>query len=514
MNSGVQMAAIDPQALLLGLGGQKIPSAPEGMPGFGELLNLSPLSTAPTTAGGKPSTIVMNSGTDADSRPGDMIPIVISGDLLSLLGQPAMSIPDPGSDVDPAQLADGPVLAGAELLSPDDGDGKTIYIRIQTPENPDSVMPMSPDDGGERQEMILPMHLRTVEHRDGRIVADGVMQTATGKDVPIRLQLQVAENPLREQPADLSTLNSTESASAGNSAGGNSTMARMLADLHVEMIVVEPAAAETMPMPRMPYADIMGRPQIDVGNGDAMPSPVPVDAAPVPTTPVAARAATPVMPETATMPTADGKSSASPDMPAADQDTPDVIDQIVGRDGSSTASKADGGTTPAASTLTAASGTGGSDGSSQPSSGASQVRFYDLDHKLDMVKQNPGQRIKIQLVPSNLGKMELSIVSHRGLVTVNLAVESTQAKQAVERNLSQLEQRLASSGIKVDAVQLQVNQPSRGTTFANTHQQYYQGGYGGHGGRGSQQSPYRSARHYPTQLTDGGFKQELVNCLA
>ncbi len=512
MNSSVQMAAVDPLALLLGLGGQKIPSNPEGMPGFGELLNLAPL---PTAAGGEPSTIVPNSGTDADPRPDDMIPIVIPGDVLSLLGLAAMPIPDSGAMNDTPQFSHGPIMARAELLSPDDGTGDMIYVRIQTPEKTDSVLPETPENDGGRQEMILPMCLRTVEHRDGRIIADGEMLTATGKDVPIRLQLQVAENMMPELRADSPAMQ----APAVKADAGSPMMARMLANLNAEMIVVEPAVAETTPMPRMPFADIMGRPERTVKTGDAAPSPIALDAVKASARPIGTQAPTPVLPTISQAPTmsavSDMLSAASPDIPAADQDVPDMVDQIVGRDGSSpTAAKADGGMTPAASMLTAISDAGSIDNTSPQSSGATQVRFYDLDHKLDQLKQNPGQRIKIQLVPSNLGKMELSIVSHRGLVTVNLAVESTQARQAVERNLPQLQQRLASSGIKVDAVQLQVNHPTRGTMFANTHQHYYQGGYGGHGGRGSQQSPYRSTRQYRMQTPDTGFKQELVDCLA
>jgi flagellar hook-length control protein FliK len=513
MNSGVQMAAVDPLALLLGLGGQKISPNPEGTPGFGDLLNLAP---SPTAAGGEPSPIVMNPGKDADSQPGDMIPIVIPGEILSLLGQAAVATPDSGSNVNQQQLPGGPVMARAELMAPDDRNGDMVYVRIQMPGNSDSVVPETSDNDGGQQEMILPMRLRTVEHRGGRLIADGEMLTAAGKDVPIRLQLQVAENPQTEQPVDTPDPQTSTQASAGKAAGGNPSLARMLADLNAEMIVVEPAAAETTPLPRMPFADIMGRPERAVKNGNAAPSPITVDAATASAKPIGTQGPTPVLPQAPTTATiSDMSSTASADIPAADQDIPDMVDQIVGRDGSSSATaKSDGGAMPAASTLTATSGTSGIDGTPQQSSGAPQVRFYDLDHKLDQLKLNAGQRIKIQLVPSNLGKMELSIVSHRGLVTVNLAVESAQAKQAVEKNLPQLEQRLASSGIKVDAVQLQVNHPTRGTTFANTHQHYYQGGHGGRGGRGSQQSPYRSTHHYRMQTPDSNFSQELVNCLA
>ncbi len=511
MNSGVQMAAVDPLALLLGLGGRTMPSVPEGMPGFGELLNMAPLPTAPTSAGGEPSTIVTNLGMESGPQPDDMIPIVIPGDILSLLGQAAMSLPDSVATDETQQMPQGPVMARADVLAPDDGNGDMIYIRIQTPGSSDSGLPESSDGNGERQEMILPMRLRTVEHRDGRIIADGVMQTATGKDISIRLHMQAAEDVLAEQRLEYSGVHTSTAAAAGKADGGTPAMSRMLADMNAEMIVIEPATAGTTPMP---FADIMGRTARIAKSDVIAPSPNTVDPAAISVKPVAAQMTNLVMPQTPAAAMSDMLSAASSDTPA-DQDTPDMIDQIGGREASSsTAAKADGGVMPMATTLTAVSDTGTPAGSSPPSSEATQVRFYDLDHKLEQVKQNPGQRIRIQLVPSNLGRMELSIVSHRGLVTVNLAVESTQAKQAVERNLPQLEQRLASSGIKVDAVQLQVNHPTRNTMFANAHHQQYQGAYGGHGGRGSQQSPYRSSRQYRMATPDAGFKQELVNCLA
>jgi len=265
MNSGVS-----PLALLLGLGGQKIPSNPEGMPGFGELLNPGPLST-PGAAGGEPSTLVMNLGTGTDQRSDDTVPIVIPGNLLSLLGLTALST-ESGELNNTPSAKDGPVLAQAEVLMPDDGNGDMMYLRVRTWEDTGAGLAELTDDKGERQEMILAMRLRTVEHRDGRIIADGAIQTATGEDVPIRLQMQVAENAIPESTFDVNAVKPGTESMTGKTETNGPDMARMLADLKAEMIVIEPAAAETTPELRMPFADIMGRSERSIKAVNATPS--------------------------------------------------------------------------------------------------------------------------------------------------------------------------------------------------------------------------------------------------
>jgi len=141
------------------------------------------------------------------------------------------------------------------------------------------------------------------------------------------------------------------------------------------------------------------------------------------------------------------------------------------------------------------------------------VRFYDLDQKIGQLKRNPGQSIRIQLVPSNLGQMEVSIASYRGQVTVNLTVESEQARQAVEKNLTQLEHQLASSGVKVDQFQVTVNQPAKTLAFAQA-EQAYQGSFGSRQGRGYQDSS--RSQKLMQKFTPGGpsFETVMVNCLA
>ena len=120
-----------------------------------------------------------------------------------------------------------------------------------------------------------------------------------------------------------------------------------------------------------------------------------------------------------------------------------------------------------------------------------------------------------QLVPSSLGRMELSIASNRGIVTVNLALDSVQAKQTVERNISQLENRLASSGIKVDNFHITVHQPNKNDAAGQQYHPYQQGNRSGNqqqNGYARQQFGKSLAQRFAG--SDLNFDKVMVNCLA
>jgi flagellar hook-length control protein FliK len=146
-----------------------------------------------------------------------------------------------------------------------------------------------------------------------------------------------------------------------------------------------------------------------------------------------------------------------------------------------------------------------------------QVRFYDLDSKLEQLKTNPGQKIRIQLSPANLGKMDLTIASHRGMVTVTLTLDSGQAKEAVQRSLPILESRLAASGIRVDNFQVNAAPSSKGTQFFQIHQPFQQSGSAGYGyqrDRDDRQQAYQQPSKQSFGSPDFTFSAAMVNCLA
>ena len=146
------------------------------------------------------------------------------------------------------------------------------------------------------------------------------------------------------------------------------------------------------------------------------------------------------------------------------------------------------------------------------------VKFSNVEYKLDQLKHNPGQKIEIQLVPARLGKMDVSISTFRGQVTVNLTVESAAAGKAVEQNLSQLENKMLASGIKVDAFHVNVSHQEKATNFVQAQNPAYQ--QGGFYQQYQQQrqnnrqydNPGRPQQKY--QQEDISFDRVMVNCLA
>jgi len=489
MYNGVQMKAADPMALLMGSAGQTPPAGPEAAAGFDNLLNLVPSAPSMNSLGvqpgqGAPETImdIIKNGWS-----GDMIPLLAPQELIALSGQGLPTALDTASYAGQPPEMNGTVLVGAEILPPDDINDDMLYLNVRSLGD-SAQLPGFSNGDNEAQEMILPMRLRTVELRGGQIIADAGMQTATGKEIPIRLKLDIAGSTLSSDAA-----NSTEQ--TGNKARSHAPLPRLLQELDVRMIVIEQVALDEAPTLRPGQPSTRGIGEQSPGVVDRLPG-------------GAISGQSPISPLQAT--DDPGLSSQNSDR---QRELSTLFQQMNGTDAGGPSAAEPELSPMQAITAAQMAEAGTSKPASDPPSDVDQVRFYDLDHKLNQLRQNPGQRIKIQLMPPRLGRMELSVVSHRGLVTVNLTVESTQAKQAVEHNLPQLEQRLAVSGIKVDTFQLHVNQADRWNAFAQGQHQYYHGGHGSHRGRDFRQTPY-NRRGDGTHLSDAGFQQELVNCLA
>ena len=99
------------------------------------------------------------------------------------------------------------------------------------------------------------------------------------------------------------------------------------------------------------------------------------------------------------------------------------------------------------------------------------------------------------MIPVKLGKMDLTIAANRGIITVKLMVNSIAAKTALESNLGQLESQLASAGIKVDNLQVTVNQSSRQESYAGYQNQHQSSGFFD---QNSRQNLWRNRYHQNT----------------
>ncbi len=459
-------------------------SMPLKMPGEGRDSLLS--DALPTT---QPETAIMEN-----------ITLLLPANLVQALGigeQARGDATDVAADTDNSQMM---TAVKAELLSTDDGKQQALYLKILPRTTDPETASMISATGDKNEEMVLPMRLRTVEQQGDRIVADAELQTATGEDVSIRLRLEIAGNPTR--------IGDSKTGSEGFRSGPPKTstdvsLPRLLHNLDVKSVVIEPMAdvVEAGSKDILPRAAILPRNLAGLKPSSNNTSAVNLNAKVL-----SADEETPWLMPIKT----DDKSGGLNDFGQNRM----LFDDLNGNGQMASTRGTDAGMT--GTTTIPVSEIGQSLPDSEASGEAGQVRFYNIDQKLDQLKQNTGQRIKIQLMPSRLGNMELSISSQRGVVTVNLAVDSIQAKQAVERNLSQLESHLASSGIRVDNFQLHVNQASRSASYS-AYQQMYDRGQGdltGQQGRGFRQYAGDRRRMQQFNPSDGSFRQAMVNCLA
>lgn len=430
--------------------------------------------------------------------------VILPLDVARMLGLDIQPLPETVTQKLPLNDPEPMVMARAELFSADDGNDQILYLRIL----PD---PSAAATDGETpvEKMILPMRLRTVEHRGDRITADADLLTAAGEDVSIRLQLELAgiRNGIQEMASYRPQYPDTMPSSA--TVNGKLSLPRLLTNLDVKLLVIEQVEAENNLTPK---AVLPG------------PADMPVRGAGIKTLP------TGTLPETTSrevympVPGPDGSGS----MSARDQDAfragigPDgktstaamTAKPIVAGENVSLAPKQPGfdqilagatGTMSQAQTM-----------STEPlaDTGAGEIRFFDLEHQIDHLKHNPGQKIRIQLVPAKLGKMELAITSHRGLVTVHLTLDSLQAKQAVERSLGHLERHLAASGIRVDSLQVHVTPPPRSAMFAQQQDHQAGGWHARQQGGDHYRHPHDPRRWPQFSLSGPSFEQTMVNCLA
>lgn len=70
--------------------------------------------------------------------------------------------------------------------------------------------------------------------------------------------------------------------------------------------------------------------------------------------------------------------------------------------------------------------------------------------KAQVILRDGSSEMRMQLVPEHLGKLEMKIVVHDGMVTARFMVENAQVKSMIEGNLSQLKQSLESMGFHID----------------------------------------------------------------
>ena len=81
-----------------------------------------------------------------------------------------------------------------------------------------------------------------------------------------------------------------------------------------------------------------------------------------------------------------------------------------------------------------------------------------ITKKMTGVSHLNGEEISIQLEPENLGKIRVGLGLKDGVMTAHIGVESEQVKQIVEANLSNLRDTLENQGLKLQGLEVTVDQ--------------------------------------------------------
>lgn len=387
--------------------------------------------------------------------------------------------------------ADGMVKLPVSLVSVETDGKPELFLKIATSDQFQGFEGATGQKESDEDGMLLPMRLRTVEQSGGQLLADAELRTATGKAITIRLKLEiVGSNPEVNQLMD----------GKGSKAKPEANLLRNLGELNVQLISIEPAdeVKKSAVAHLIPTSDKGKGNMVSKSSNGRLSDMTGVTSGSKSTLTTTVLEAIEADPEV-TVSKGDGHGALSTKSDGSfDRFFPVNTGTKIGLD---------------LPTVIPAGETTGeaivSEKSDLPS-----VRYIELDKKLDMLKANPGQKIKIQMTPARLGPMELTIVNHRGQVTVNLTLSSLTAKAAVERNLAQLESQLASSGIKVDQFQIHVNQSSRSQSggFYHPGQNRQEGQTGHKENRTNQSFMERFQKRYGGD--DVSFDRVMINCLA
>jgi flagellar hook-length control protein FliK len=84
----------------------------------------------------------------------------------------------------------------------------------------------------------------------------------------------------------------------------------------------------------------------------------------------------------------------------------------------------------------------------------SQDMVRQVLDKAELVKANQANAVKLQLYPEHLGKLEIKVSSHQGVISAQLTADTQQAKAALEGQVAMLQRSFAEMGLKVDKVEV------------------------------------------------------------
>lgn len=140
----------------------------------------------------------------------------------------------------------------------------------------------------------------------------------------------------------------------------------------------------------------------------------------------------------------------------------------------------------------------------EPAKAPAQARAEDvmpqvLKH-MEAVKSNQANSIKLQLYPEHLGKMEIKVMAHQGVLSAQISADNQSVKSMLETQVAALQRTFAELGLKVDKVEVALSSSNLGNDQ-----------FGGQAMQQGDTQPQfgRQQQHQATHLSQSGYGQWL-----
>lgn len=129
---------------------------------------------------------------------------------------------------------------------------------------------------------------------------------------------------------------------------------------------------------------------------------------------------------------------------------------------------------------------------------AEDVMPQVLKH-MEAVKSNQANSIKLQLYPEHLGKMEIKVMAHQGVLSAQISADNQSVKSMLETQVAALQRTFAELGLKVDKVEVALSSSNLGNDqFGGQAMQ-----------QGDTQPQFGRQQQQATNLSQSGYGQWL-----
>jgi flagellar hook-length control protein FliK len=139
-----------------------------------------------------------------------------------------------------------------------------------------------------------------------------------------------------------------------------------------------------------------------------------------------------------------------------------------------------------------------------------------IARKMAATAHKAGETVSIQLTPENLGKVHVSLEMKEGAMAARIAVENDDARRQVESNLDALKDALKDQGIKLQGLEVSVDQRHAslfnpdGSSSESFFRRQGRGGEQGEGGRAGEPAPFEAAPESDTGRRWGYNTMEYI----